>query len=141
MAVEVLLVEDNPGDVVMMKEALREARLDYRLHHVSDGQDALGYLDRPHSEASPCLDLIILDLNLPRVDGRELFRRFREWPGLQGIPIVILTTSSWDQEAGALDGLTREAYFEKPSMIDDWVTVVQAIDAYRQGQKGRRQEG
>ena len=132
MTVVVLLVEDNAADVLMLKEAISQAGLNYRLHHLPDGQDALEHLDRLRFEAQAHPDLIIVDLNLPRVDGRELFRRLCERPDLRGIPTVILTTSSWDQEAGTLEGVKREAYFEKPSLFTGWVAVVQEIDAYRQ---------
>ena len=131
MKIDALMVEDNRADVFMLTEALQQAALDYRLHVARDGQEAMDLLARYGSDALPRLDLVILDLNLPRVNGFEVLRVLRSRPDLREIPTVILTTSAWGEEPAKLDDFDREAFFEKPSLLTDWIAVSQAIDACR----------
>jgi CheY-like chemotaxis protein len=128
MRVEVLLAEDNLADVVMLTEAIRQAGLDYRLRVARDGLELLDLLGRHDSDAP---DLIVLDLNLPRVNGFEILDFLRSKPDLRKIPTAILTTSAWEDEAPKLTGSDREAFFQKPSLLADWVAVVLAIEICR----------
>jgi CheY-like chemotaxis protein len=131
MRVDALLVEDNRADVFMLTEALKRAGLDYHLHLARDGQEALDFLNRRDPAAPGALDLIILDLNLPRVNGFEILHYLRGRSDLRDVPAVILTTSAWEHESAKLAGFDREAFFQKPSLLADWISMVQAIDVYR----------
>src|ERR1700689_288772 len=96
---EVLLVEDSPGDVRLTREALKDAKVHISLHVATDGIEAMAYLERtgPHVNA-PRPDLILLDLNLPKKDGREVLKEIKESPSLRIIPVVILTTSASEED-------------------------------------------
>ncbi len=132
MRVDALLVEDNRADVFMLTEAFQQAGMDYCLHLARDGQEALDFLDRQDFSSLEPLGLIILDLNLPRVSGVGILCALRRRSDLQEVPTVILTTSAWQYEATRLEGFAREAFFQKPSLLEDWIAVARAIDVYRQ---------
>lgn len=129
--IELLLVEDDPGDVLMTREALSEWKFLNHLHVVSNGEEALAYLRRepPHEDA-PRPDLILLDLNLPRVDGREVLASVKADPDLRRIPVVVLTTS--DAEADVLRSydLHANAYVTKPVGFESFVSVVRQVDDF-----------
>ena len=130
-AIEVLLVEDSPGDVRLTREALKDAKVHISLHVATDGIEAMAYLERTGMYASaPRPDLILLDLNLPRKDGREVLKEIKESPCLRTIPVVILTTSSSD--ADVLQSYHRHAncYISKPVDLDGFLKVVQSIDSF-----------
>jgi CheY-like chemotaxis protein len=129
--VDVLLAEDNRADIIMLTEAMQQAGLDYRLHVAADGRSALDLLDRHNSQVLPRLGLIILDLNLPRLSGLEILRVLRSRPELGEIPTVVLTTSAWEDFDRKLGDFDHKAFFQKPSLLEDWVAVVQAIETYR----------
>lgn len=129
--VEVLLVEDSPGDVRLTREAFRDANGSVRLHVASDGVEAVAFLkaEGAHAQA-PRPDLILLDLNLPKMDGREVLAFIKGHPGLATIPTVILTTS--DAEADILMSyeLKANAYLSKPVQLDAFETLVRSISDF-----------
>jgi CheY-like chemotaxis protein len=128
---EILLVEDDPGDVVITREALALSQIDNRLHHVSDGDEALAFLRQEgvhHGAVRP--DLILLDLNLPRVDGREVLATIKASPDLRRIPVVVLTTSSAEEDIARSYDLHANAYVTKPVDFDEFVSAVRQIDDF-----------
>ena len=130
-AIEVLLVEDNPGDVRLTREALKDAKVHISLHVATDGIEAMSYLERtgPHVNA-PRPDLILLDLNLPRKDGREVLKEIKESPSLRTIPVVILTTSSSDADVLQSYHLHANCYISKPVDLSGFLDVVKSIDNF-----------
>jgi chemotaxis family two-component system response regulator Rcp1 len=129
--VELLLVEDNPGDVELTREALTEARVRNHLAVVSDGVEALRFLRRegPHA-GSPRPDLILLDLNLPRMDGREVLAAIKRDPALRRIPVVVLTTSEAERDILEAYQLHANAYIVKPVDLDQFLGVVRSIESF-----------
>jgi CheY-like chemotaxis protein len=130
--IEVLLVEDDPGDVQLTKEAFEEHKVRNRLTVVSDGVDALAYLRRDPSVYPNAVrpDLILLDLNLPRVDGREVLQEIKGDPELRRIPVVVLTTSQADEDIVRSYNLHANAYVTKPVDFDRFISVVRQIDEF-----------
>jgi two-component system response regulator len=125
---EILLVEDNPGDVRLTREALAESGRAGRLHVVGDGEEALRFLRRqPPFTDAPRPDLILLDLNLPRVDGRQVLAELGDDDGLRHIPVVVLTTSARDEDVAACRASAR-AFITKPADLDSYIDVVRWID-------------
>ena len=126
--VEILLVEDNPGDVRLTREALKDGRVLNHLSVVHDGQEALDYLRRrpPHDEATRP-DVILLDLNLPKRDGREVLTEIKADADLRRIPVVILTTSDAEQDILAAYNLNANCYITKPVDLDQFIRVVRSI--------------
>ena len=129
--IEVLLVEDDEGDVVMTREALDEGKVLNRLHVVGDGVEAIEFLRRTGAHAdAPRPDLILLDLNLPRRDGRQVLAEVKGDPDLRRIPVVVLTTSpSEDDILHAYDQHVN-SYIRKPVDLDQFLHVLRAIDDY-----------
>jgi CheY-like chemotaxis protein len=129
--IEVLLVEDDPGDVLMTKEAFYEHKLRNRLTVVSDGAAALSYLRREgaYGDASTP-DLILLDLNLPRRDGLEVLEEIKKDEHLCQIPVVVLTTSQADEDILRSYQLHANAYVTKPVDFDRFISVVRQIDDF-----------
>ena len=135
--IEILLVEDSPSDAALAKEALIEAKVHNNLHHVADGIEALEFLRREGKHAkAPRPGLILLDLNLPRKDGREVLAEIKADPHLAAIPVVVLTTSQSEQDILRMYNLHANCYITKPvdfaqfaqvvkSINDFWFTVVQ----------------
>ncbi|GIJ21620.1 response regulator [Micromonospora sp. DT48] len=129
--IEVLLVEDDPGDVLMTQEAFEEHKLRNRLNVVSDGAEALAYLRREGRYADAELpDLILLDLNLPRRDGREVLEEIKRDPELCRIPVVVLTTSQTDEDILRSYQLHANAYVTKPVDFEQFISVVRQIDEF-----------
>jgi CheY-like chemotaxis protein len=128
--INVLLVEDDPGDVLMTREAFEE-NLHNRLDVVTDGAAALDYLrhEEPYADA-PRPDLILLDLNLPRIDGREVLAEIKGDPNLRQIPVVVLTTSQADEDVLRSYQLHANAYVTKPVDFDRFIAVVRQIDEF-----------
>jgi len=127
----ILLVEDNPGDARLTLEAFREVREGTRLSHVHDGSEALDFLRRHGvftGAAKP--DLILLDLNLPRKDGREVLAEIKSDARLRHIPVVILTTSSAESDVGRAYDLKANCYVQKPPQFDAFQQVVRCIDEF-----------
>ncbi|MEX5632954.1 response regulator [Parafrankia sp. FMc2] len=129
--VEVLLVEDDPGDVLMTREAFEDHKLKNNLNVVSDGVEALAYLrgEKPYVGAARP-DLILLDLNLPRRDGREVLAEVKADEQLRRIPIVVLTTSEAEEDVLRSYDLHANAYITKPVDFERFVAVVRQIDDF-----------
>jgi CheY-like chemotaxis protein len=128
---DVLLVEDSPGDVALTVEALREARVETRLHVVRDGEDALAFLNRSDEYATaPRPDLVLLDLNLPRKSGREVLAEMKADARFRRIPVVILSTSTNEDDVAAAYDLAANCYVAKPVDLDQFISVIQAIDNF-----------
>jgi two-component system, chemotaxis family, response regulator Rcp1 len=125
--VEILLVEDNPGDVRLTIEALRESKVRNNLHVAVDGVDAL---QRLRSLDAPRPDLILLDLNLPKKDGREVLAEIKADPALKTIPVVILTTSRAEQDVLRSYELQANCYISKPVDLEQFITVVKSIEDF-----------
>ena len=129
--VEVLLAEDSPADVRLTQEVLRDARVANELHIVSDGEQAMAYL-RQEGEYAGCVrpDLLLLDLNLPRKDGREVLAEIAADPALQNLPVVVLTTSSAESDVLAAYEMHVNAYVTKPVELDAFIEVVRSIEDF-----------
>jgi CheY-like chemotaxis protein len=129
--VEILLVEDNPGDVRLTVEALREAKVHNHLSVANDGVEALAFLRRAGKYAdAPRPDLILLDLNLPKKDGREVLSEIKADAALRTIPVVILTTSTAEQDILKSYDLHANCYITKPVDLDQFITVVQSVESF-----------
>jgi CheY-like chemotaxis protein len=129
--IEVLLVEDDPGDVLMTKEAFDEHKVQNRLTVVSDGAEALAYLRREGEFANAMRpDLILLDLNLPRRDGREVLEEIKKDEELGQIPVVVLTTSAADEDILRSYQLHANAYVTKPVDFERFIAVIKQIDEF-----------
>ncbi len=130
-AVEILLVEDNPGDVELTREALETAKVSNRLHVVEDGADAVDFLFRrgKFSDA-PEPDIILLDLNLPTKDGRQVLSEIKADPNLAQIPIVVLTTSQADEDILRAYKLHANCYIAKPIDFNQFLRIVAAIEEF-----------
>jgi CheY-like chemotaxis protein len=128
---EILLVEDDPGDVAMTREALAEYKLLVNLHVVTNGEEAVAFLRRqPPFGDAPRPALVILDLNLPRLSGQEVLAIVKSDPDLLRIPIVVLTTSTAEQDVLLSYDLHANAYVAKPVGFDSFVSVVRQIDQF-----------
>ena len=129
--VDILLVEDNPGDVRLTREALAEIKMANNLHVVEDGIQALEFLRRDGVYADkPRPRLVLLDLNLPRKDGREVLAEMKTDPKLRRIPVVVLTTSDSEEDILRAYDLHVNAYVTKPLDLDQFAKVVNAIDQF-----------
>jgi chemotaxis family two-component system response regulator Rcp1 len=129
--VEVLLVEDSPGDVRLTKEAFKDAKVHINLHVASDGAEAMAFLGREGEHANvPRPDLILLDLNLPKKDGREVLAEIKASPSLKSIPVVILTTSASEEDILRSYLLHANCYITKPVDLDGFLKVVKSVDNF-----------
>jgi len=129
--VEILLVEDNPGDVRLTVEAFNEGKVRNNLSVVADGVEALAFLRREGKYADAARpDLILLDLNLPKKDGREVLAEIKEDPNLRRIPVVVLTTSQEEKDILQAYDLRTNAYITKPVDLDQFLTVVRSIEDF-----------
>jgi chemotaxis family two-component system response regulator Rcp1 len=129
--IEILLVEDNPGDVRLAVEALRDGKVANRLHIVEDGVEAMSFLRREGRYADvPRPDLILLDLNLPRKDGREVLAEIKQDAHLKRIPVVILTSSAAEQDVVQAYNLYANCYIVKPIDLDQFLKVVRSIEDF-----------
>ena len=130
-ALDILLVEDDPGDVLLIEEAFAINRARSRLHRVADGVDALRFLRREEEFAAvPRPDLVLLDLNLPRKDGRAVLAEIKTDEALQQIPVVVLTTSRRQEDVLRCYALHANAYVNKPVDFERFTEVVQRIDEF-----------
>jgi CheY-like chemotaxis protein len=129
--IEVLLVEDDPGDEMMTREAFEENRIGNRLHVARDGEEALDFLHQrgEHAQA-PRVDLILLDLNLPKYDGRQILEHIRSDPELTHTPVVILTTSSAEEDIMSSYKLHANAFVTKPVDVNRFIAAVRQIDDF-----------
>jgi two-component system, chemotaxis family, response regulator Rcp1 len=129
--IEILMVEDNPGDVRLTVEALKEAKVRNNLHTVEDGVEALAFLRREGRYAEvPRPDLVLLDLNLPKMNGREVLAKIKEDPDLRRIPVVILTISQAEQDIVKSYNLHANCYITKPVDLDQFLEVVKSIENF-----------
>jgi chemotaxis family two-component system response regulator Rcp1 len=130
-AINILLVEDNPGDVRLTLEGFRDAKVRNEVHVVPDGVEAMAYLHRETKYAdAPRPDLILLDLNLPRKDGREVLEEIKRDGSLKRIPVAILTTSRADKDILASYDLHANCYVTKPVQFDEFIRVVRGIEDF-----------
>lgn len=129
--VSVLLVEDDPGDVVLVTEAFEHNKVKNDLHTVQDGVEALAFLRRedPYADA-PVPDLILLDLNLPRKDGREVLAEIKADPVLRRIPVVVLTTSQAETDIVKSYNLHANSYVVKPVDLEQFIGIIKSIDSF-----------
>ncbi|MBT9448097.1 MAG: response regulator [Desulfobacterales bacterium] len=128
---ELLLVEDNPGDVRLTEEALREGRVYNKIHVVDDGVEALAFLRREGRYADARRpDIILLDLNLPKKDGREVLEEIKSDKALKRIPVVVLTTSEAEQDILRVYNLHANCYVTKPLDLDQFMSVVKSIENF-----------
>jgi CheY-like chemotaxis protein len=129
--VEVLLVEDDPGDELMTREAFADNKIGNRLHVARDGEEALDFLYRrgDHADA-PAVDLIVLDLNLPKFDGRQVLEQVKSDPELAHVPVVVLTTSSSQEDILRSYKLHANAYVTKPVDFDAFTAAIRQIDDF-----------
>jgi two-component system response regulator len=129
--VEILLVEDNPVDVLMAREALEDAKLRNRLHVLEDGEEAMDFLyQRGKYADAPIPDLILLDLNLPKKSGREVLEEIKLTPSLLHIPVVVLTTSEETRDIHLTYDLHANCFITKPVDMDQFIKVVKSIEGF-----------
>jgi CheY-like chemotaxis protein len=129
--VEILMVEDNPGDARLTAEALKEGRVLNHMTVVPDGVEAMAYLRRQGKyEDAPHPDLILLDLNLPKKDGREVLAEIKGDPALRRIPVVVLTTSQAEQDIIRSYELHANCYVTKPVDLDQFISVVKSVEDF-----------
>jgi len=129
--VDILLVEDNPGDVRLTQEALKDAKLAVNLHVVNDGVEAMSFMRRQGQYAEkPRPDIVLLDLNLPRKDGREVLADIKSDPELKRTPVVIVTTSKAEEDIVKTYDLHANCYVTKPLDLDQFVVMVQSIEHF-----------
>ena len=133
-AFAILLVEDNPAEVLITQRALRESAFQVELFVVRDGQEAIDYLFRQGSQATNpnwrCPDLVLLDLNLPRLSGRQVLDRIRAAPQLRKVPVVVLTTSGHPQDVEDLYTAGANTYIQKPQDFGRFVQVMHVVQTY-----------
>ena len=129
--VEILLVEDNPGDVRLTQEALKESKVTNNLSVAEDGVEALAFLKREGEYAdAPRPDLLLLDLNLPKKDGRELLEEIKADDNLKRIPVVVLTTSKAEEDILRMYDQHANCYITKPIDFDQFIDVVKSIEDF-----------
>jgi len=129
--IEILLVEDNPGDVRLTLEVFKESKMRNNLSAVGDGVEALAFLRREGKYVqSPRPDLILLDLNLPKKDGREVLAEIKEDPDLRCIPVVVLTTSQAERDVVRSYNLHANCYISKPIDLEQFIRVVRSIEDF-----------
>jgi two-component system, chemotaxis family, response regulator Rcp1 len=129
--IEILLVEDNPGDVELTREALVAAKVANKLHVVDDGQDAVDFLFRRGKFINaPVPDIVLLDLNLPRKDGRQVLSEIKAEPCLSQIPVVVLTTSQADEDILRAYQLHANCYVTKPVDFNQFMRIVSTIEEF-----------
>ena len=129
--IDILMVEDNPGDIRLTLEALKENKMNNALHVAKDGVQAMAFLRQEGEYAdAPRPDLILLDLNLPRKDGREVLAEIKADPSLMRIPVVILTTSQAEEDILRSYNLHANCFVTKPVDLDQFIRVVQSIEQF-----------
>ncbi|OFV94248.1 MAG: hypothetical protein A3F68_08565 [Acidobacteria bacterium RIFCSPLOWO2_12_FULL_54_10] len=130
-SVEVLLAEDNPGDVRLTREALKDSRVRVNLSVAVDGEEALAFMRRQGKySGAPRPELVLLDLNMPKKDGREVLAEMRKDPNLVCIPVVVLTTSEAEEDIVSSYKFHANGYVTKPTYVDQFRVVVKAIEEF-----------
>ncbi|PLZ94703.1 response regulator [Fischerella thermalis CCMEE 5196] len=131
MPIEILLIEDNPGDVELTKIALEDSKISVNLNIVEDGVEAIAFLRREGKYANvPHPDIVLLDLNLPKKDGREVLAEIKADEKLKRIPVVVLTTSQAEEDVLRVYNLSANCYITKPVDFDQFVKIVQSIENF-----------
>jgi CheY-like chemotaxis protein len=131
LPIEILLVEDNPGDARLTREALKDGRVHHNLSVAADGEEALAFLRREgRFTEAPRPDLILLDLNIPKKDGRQVLAEIKADPELIRIPVVVLTTSKAEEDIARSYELHANCYINKPVDLDQFIRVVKAIEDF-----------
>ncbi len=131
MSIELLLVEDNPGDVQLTQIALEDSKISVNLNVVSDGVEAMAFLRKQENYTQvPTPDIILLDLNLPRKDGREVLAEIKADQILKRIPVVVLTTSGAEEDILKAYNLSANCYITKPVDFDQFVKIVHSIENF-----------
>ena len=131
ISIDILLVEDNPGDVRLTQEAFKEGKIDNNLHIVKDGLEAISFLRKEGKYAdAPTPDLILLDLNLPKKDGRDVLAEIKEDATIRRIPVVILTTSGAEEDIIRTYDLHANCFITKPVDMDQFINVVKYIEDF-----------
>lgn len=129
--IDILLVEDNPGDVDLIKEVMSESKVCANLHVANDGVQAMKFLkNQDDFSDAPCPDLILLDLNLPKKNGKEVLQEIKTDPKLQAIPVVVLTSSKEEEDICRSYKLHANCYITKPVHFDQFVKVVKSIEDF-----------
>ncbi|MFO7679514.1 MAG: response regulator [Chloroflexota bacterium] len=129
--IDILLVEDNPADIRLTQEAFKETRIPNKLHIVRDGAEALAFLQQQNRYANaPRPDLILLDLNLPKKDGREVLAIIKQSPELKRIPVVVLTTSKTEEDINQTYEHHANCYITKPADLDEFLNVIKTIETF-----------
>jgi two-component system, chemotaxis family, response regulator Rcp1 len=129
--VELLLVEDSPSDAGLMRVALASAAVRINVHLVQDGEEALRFLRRGKGYASaPRPDLVLLDLNMPKVDGREVLAEIRSDQALESIPVIVLTTSAAPEDVARVYKLKANCYVQKPVDLDEFMDAIKSLEAF-----------
>jgi CheY-like chemotaxis protein len=129
--IQILLVEDSPGDIRLTQEVLQGARIANQLNVAQDGEDAMRFLRREGDHAgAPRPDLILLDLNLPRKDGREVLAELKADADLHTIPVIVLTTSAEERDILRSYELSANSYITKPIDLDEFIAVVRSIESF-----------
>ncbi len=130
-SINILLVEDNPGDVRLTEEALKEGKVNNSLSVARDGAEALAFLHKEGEfKGKPTPDLILLDLNLPKLNGPEVLQRIKDEPDLKRIPVVVLTTSTAEQDVLKSYDLNANCFITKPVDLDQFFKVIRTIDEF-----------
>ena len=130
-AIEILLVEDNPGDVRLAKEALSESKIHNQVNVVTNGEDAISYLKKENHFANVARpDIVLLDLNLPKKSGREVLSEMKNDPELRRIPVVILTTSKAEEDIFRTYDLHANCYITKPVDMDQFISIVKVLQDF-----------
>jgi two-component system, chemotaxis family, response regulator Rcp1 len=129
--IDILLVEDNPGDVRLTKEALKDAKVLNEVYIAQDGVEAIDFLNRKGKYVNmPTPDMILLDLNLPRKDGREVLAEIKQDPKLKHIPVVVLTTSKADEDIIRTYNLHANAYITKPVDLNRFIEIMHTLEEF-----------
>jgi CheY-like chemotaxis protein len=129
--IDILMVEDNLGDARLTQEALNESKMINNLYHAKDGVEAMEFLRKEGKfKDMPTPDIILLDLNLPRKDGREVLAELKEMPKLKNIPVVVLTTSDAEQDIVMSYNLHANCYITKPVDLDKFIEIVRGIENF-----------
>lgn len=127
---EILLVEDDLGDARLAQIALRDAGSNCVVHHVRDGVEAMTALNAAAAHGDKLPDLVLLDLNMPRKDGRQVLQEMRADPALRSVPVVVLTTSAVDRDVAASYSMGANSFITKPMDIDEFCTVMRGVQNY-----------